>query len=157
MKTEQQGAQYTAYTPPIISIRRKKINRGKETMEEKIKSIIEEMDDGDKIALWNSSCYECGYDGDEIYYMQDLDELMSDNTPSEIANRIFFGGGFNPNHDYFALDGYANLASFDYADAEKSPFDIDELVDRIVRNENAFGYDEIAAVLNGEDGDETEE
>lgn len=29
MKTEQQGAQYTAYTPPIISIRREKINKGK--------------------------------------------------------------------------------------------------------------------------------
>ena len=27
-------------------------------MEEKIKAIIEEMDDGDKIALWNESCCE---------------------------------------------------------------------------------------------------
>lgn len=126
-------------------------------MEEKIKAIIEEMDNGDKIALWNESCYECSDCDDKIFDMQDFDELMSDNTPSEIANRIFFGGGFNPNHDYFALDGYANLASFDWADAENSPFDIDDLVDRIMQHENAFGCDEIAAVLNGEDDDEEDD
>lgn len=125
-------------------------------MEEKIKAIIEEMDDGDKIALWNESCYECNCGDDEICDMQDFDELMSDNTPSEIASRIFYGGGFNPNHDYFAFDGYANLVSFDFTDDEGSPFYIDDLVDRIVRNENAFGNDEIAAVLNGEDDEEDE-
>lgn len=124
-------------------------------MKEKIKAIIEAMDDGDNVALWNESCYECGYGDDEICDMQDFDELMSDETPSKIASRIFYGGWFNPNHEYFAFDGYANLVSFDYPDAQKSPFCIDDLVDRIVRNENAFGNDEIAAVLNGED-DETE-
>lgn len=39
-------------------------------MKEKIKAIIEAMDDGDKVALWNESCYECGYDGDEIYFLR---------------------------------------------------------------------------------------
>lgn len=123
-------------------------------MEEKIKSIIEEMDDDDKIALWNGSCYEYGYDGDEIYYMQEFDDLLSDNTPSEIANQIFYGGGFNPNHDYFARDGYAKLVSFDDVDDEDSPFYIDDLVNRIVRDENAFGNDEIAAVLNGDEDED---
>ena len=124
-------------------------------MEEKIKAIIEEMGDGDKVALWSESCRECGYYDDIIYSMGEFDEIMSCETPSEIASRIFYGGGFNPNHDYFAFDGYANLVSLDYPDAEKSPFYIDDLVDRIIRNENAFGCDEIAAVLTGED-DETE-
>lgn len=126
-------------------------------MEEKIKAIIEAMDDGGKIALWNDSCYTCSCAGDAIYYMYEFDEIMVDNTPSEIASRIFFGGGFNPTRDYFARDGYANLKSFDYADDEGSPFDIDDLVDRIVRNENAFGNDEIAAVLNGEGEDDDED
>lgn len=126
-------------------------------MEDKIKAIIDEMDDGDKVALWNESCYECGYGDDEICYMQDFNELMSDNTPSDIASLIFYGGGFNPNHDYFAFDGYANLVSFDFTDDEGSPFCIDDLVDRIVRNENAFGCDEIAAVLNGDEDDEEDD
>ena len=126
-------------------------------MEEKIKAIIEEMDDGDKIALWNESCCEYGCYDDEIFEMQEFDELMSGETPSEIAGRIFYGGGFNPNHDYFAFDGYGNIVSFDFTDDDGSPFYIDDLVGRIVRNENAFGNDEIAAVLNGEDDEEEDD
>ena len=126
-------------------------------MEEKIKAIIDAMDDGDKIELWNASCYECGYVDDEICYMQNFDELMSDETPSKIAIRIFYGGNFNPNQDYFAFDGYANLVSFDFTDDEGSPFCLDDLVDRIVRNENAFGNDEIAAVLNGDENEDEDE
>lgn len=124
-------------------------------MEDKVKAIIEAMDDGEKIALWNGSCLECNYYDDRIYSMGEFDEIMDGYSPSDIAGRIFYGGGFNPNHDYFAFDGYANLVSFDYSDDKNSPFYIDDLVNRIVRNESAFGNDEIAAVLNRED-DETE-
>lgn len=126
-------------------------------MEDKIKAIIEAMDDGDKIALWNESCYECSFYDDEIFKMQDFDDLMSNNTPSELASRIFFGGGFNPNHDYFAFDGYANLVSFNFTDDENSPFCLNDLVDRIMRNENAFGCDEIADVLNGDENKDEDE
>lgn len=124
-------------------------------MEEKIKAIIEEMDDGDKIALWNESCRECSYYDNEIYSMDEFNDIMEDCLPFDIVQKIYYGGNFNPNSDYFYFNGYANLVSLDYPDAEKSPFCIDDLVDRIMRNENAFGNDEIAAVLNGED-DETE-
>lgn len=122
-------------------------------MEEKIKAIIDEMDDGDKIALWNESCRECSYYDDEIYSMGEFDEIMDGYSPLDIVRKIYYGANFNPNHDYFAFDGYANLVSFDYADEQNSPFCLDDLVDRIVRNENAFGSDEVAAVMNGEDGE----
>ncbi len=126
-------------------------------MEEKIKAIIEEMDDGDKIALWNESCRECNYYDDEIYSMDEFNDIMDGYLPFDIVQKIYYGGNFDPNSAYFYFNGYANLVSLDYPDAEKSPFCIDDLVDRIMRNENAFGNDEIAAVLNGEDDDETEE
>lgn len=126
-------------------------------MEEKIKAIIEEMDNGDKVELWNESCREYGYPDDEIYSMDEFNDIMKDYLPFDIVQKIYYGGNFNPNSAYFYFNGYANLVSLDYPDAEKSPFCIDDLVDRIVRNENAFGNDEIAAVLNGEDDDETEE
>lgn len=126
-------------------------------MEEKIKAIIEEMDDGDKIALWNESCREYGYPDDEIYSMDEFNDIMEDYLPFDIVQKIYYGGNFNPNSAYFYFNGYANLVSLDYPDVEKSPFCIDDLVDRIVRNENAFGNDEIAAVLNGEGDEETEE
>ena len=120
-------------------------------MEEKIKAIIEAMDDGDKIALWNESCRECNYYDDEIYSMGEFNEIMDGYSPSDIASRIFYGGEFNPNSTYFYFNGCANLVSLDYPDAENSPFYLNDLVDRIVRNGNAFGNDEIAAVLKEED------
>lgn len=126
-------------------------------MEEKIKAIIEAMDNGDKIALWNEACRKCGYSDDEIFYVQDFDEIMEGYSPLDIVQKIYYGGNFDPNDTYFCFTGYANLVSIDCPDAEKSPFDIDELVDRIVRNENAFGCDEIAAALNGEDDEEDDE
>lgn len=126
-------------------------------MEEKIKAIIEEMDDGDKIALWNNACRECNYYDDEIYSMGEFDEIMDGYSPLDIVQKIYYGGNFNPNSAYFYFNGYANIVSLDYPDAEKSPFCIDDLVDRIVRNENAFGNDEIAAVLNGDEDDEEDD
>ena len=39
-------------------------------------------------------------------------------------------------------------------DGEKSPFYIDELVDYIVENEEDFGNDDIAEVLEGEEEEE---
>lgn len=122
-------------------------------MEEKIKAIIEAMNDGDKIAVWNESCRECNYYDDEIYSMGEFNEIMDGYSPLDIVQKIYYGGNFNPNHDYFAFDGYANLVSFGYADEQNSPFCLYDLVDRIMRNESAFGSDEVAAVLNGEDGE----
>lgn len=66
-------------------------------MEEKIKAIIEEMDDGDKIALWNESCRECNYYDDEIYSMGEFDEIMDGYSPLDIVRKIYYGGNFNPN------------------------------------------------------------
>lgn len=126
-------------------------------MEKKIKAIIEAMDYDDKIALWNESCRECSYYDDEIYSMSDFDEIMDGYSPLDIAQKIYYGGNFDPNSAYFYFDGYANLVSLDYPEAEKSPFCIDDLVDRIMRDENAFGCDEIAAVLNGDEDDEETE
>ena len=126
-------------------------------MEEKIKAIIEAMDDGDKVALWNESCREFGCCDDEIYSMGEFDEIMDGYSPLDIVQKIYYGGDFNPNSAYFYFTGYANLVSFDFTDDEGSPFYIDDLVSRIVRNENAFGSDEIAAVLNGDENEDEDE
>ena len=126
-------------------------------MEEKIKAIIEKMDDGDKVALWNESCRECNYCDDVIYSMDEFDEIVGGFSPLDIVRKICGSGNFNPNSAYFCFDGNANLVSIDCPDAEESPFYLDDLVDCIMQHENAFGCDEIAAVLNGEDDEEDEE
>lgn len=45
-----------------------------------------------------------------VYDMESFDEIISEETPTWIANRIFFGD-FNPMHEYFKFNGYGNLES----------------------------------------------
>ena len=68
----------------------------------------------------------------EFLDMEDLDMYLDGLTPTDIANRIFFGD-FNPNHEYFRFNGYENLESFDEWELNKELFDnIDEIIERIV-------------------------
>lgn len=62
---------------------------------------------------------------DCLYDMSEFDELMSGMTPSDLARCIFFGN-FNPNHDYFYFNGYANLESWEWSVAEYYKDNIDE-------------------------------
>lgn len=122
-------------------------------MEERIKEIIKEMSTEDKVALWNEYCdSEYRFD-DRIYFMEDFDEIMSGREPLDIARTCYFGD-FDPTHEYFWFNGYANLESDYDIDGEKSPFCIDELVDYIVENEEDFGNNDIAEVLEGEKEEE---
>lgn len=73
------------------------------------------------------------YLGDDRYYsMEELNDLYSGQAPQEILFRAFYGfdadswytdssgnkiyEAFNPNRDYFYLNGYGNLVSSDYKD-----------------------------------------
>ena len=73
------------------------------------------------------------YLGDDRYYnMEELNVLYSGQEPQEILFRAFYGfdadswhidrsgdkiyEAFNPNRDYFYLNGYGNLVSSDYKD-----------------------------------------
>ena len=102
-------------------------------MEERIKEIIEEMSTEDKIALWNEYCDSSNRADDWIYSMEEFDEIMNEREPWDIVRTCYFGD-FNPTHEYFWFNGYANLESDYDIDGEKSPFYIDELVDYIVEN-----------------------
>ena len=124
-------------------------------MEERIKEIIEEMSTEDKIALWNEYCDSVNKFDDRIYSMEEFDEIMNGREPWDIVRTCYFGD-FNPTHEYFWFNGYANLESDYDIDGEKSPFYIDELIDYIVENEEDFGNDEIAEVLEGEEEEEEE-
>ena len=67
-----------------------------------------------------------GYNGDlehlEFYDMECFNELMDSLEPEEIARRVFFGD-FNPNHEYFKFNGYANLESLSVYEVEKALLD----------------------------------
>lgn len=122
-------------------------------MEERIKEIIEEMSTYGAITLWNGYCDLANRMDDRIYYMDDFNKTMNGREPLDIAKTCYFGV-FNPIHELFWFDGYANLESGDWIDGERSPFYIDELVDYIIENEEDFGNDNIAEVLEGEEEEE---
>ena len=138
------------------NIKNEKENRTMKTYEEKveaIKSIIEDMDESDAVALHNEYCYETNDYDDEIIDMERFDEICEGMTPSDIANHIFYGD-FNPNHDYFHYNGYGNFESTDYPTDWIYPGDIArEVVDR----ECAFENDEIQEEIDSWSEDEDEE
>ena len=67
-----------------------------------------------------------------LYNMDDFDEMMEGYTPTELAERIFFGD-FDINHDYFYFNGYANLVSIcEYEMSDHFEVIIDEIVDSML-------------------------
>lgn len=105
---------------------------------EKIKEAITDLDDGEKVALWNEYCEAINYYDDYIEY-NDIDELLCGLKPSEIINRVDMEN-YREYDRFCAYDGSGELYSFDYADDEDSPFDLDSVAQWIYDNEDACGY-----------------
>lgn len=126
---------------------------------ERILEVIKQMDDSDIVQLWNEYCQDANRYDDEIMDAYTMEELIENsNDTMNWLNRFFFGyddynkeGSANPNRNYFTFNGYGNIISFDYIynqfSDEFSYIWIDELIDYIIENENAFGVDEIAEIL----------
>lgn len=105
------------------------------TYDEKIEKIVEffaACPDLLETAIENLDSY-CGWLNDDRYYqMDELDELVSGRSVTDLLNMAFFGKdedswhldssgnkifeSFNPNRDYFRFNGYGNLVSTNYKD-----------------------------------------
>lgn len=81
--------------------------------QEQIKTYLQDLDGDTLKRVWNDYCYTNSLDDNNIYDMDEFDDIMSDSTPTDIAERIFYGD-FKPCDNYFNFDGRGNLASFDY-------------------------------------------
>ena len=79
----------------------------------------------------------------EYFDMEELDLVLEGYTPSEVANRIFYGS-FNPNDEYFRFNAYANLESANEWEIEEEYRDnISEIASYIVEyKDNIDIYDE---------------
>ena len=105
---------------------------------DKIKEAITDLTDGETVALWNDYCEANNYYDDYIEY-NDIDDLLYGLKPSEVLNRVD-KENYNESDRYCSYDGYGELYSFDYADCDDSPFDLDSLAQWIYDNEDACGY-----------------
>lgn len=106
------------------------------TREEAISNYVEHLNGDDLVYLLQ---HMTSYDGcfdDAIYYdMDEFDEFLSNATPSEIAQMIFFGDDFNPNDEYFRFNAYGNLESADWHDVVAEAEDlVDDIIDHLVNH-----------------------
>lgn len=103
-------------------------------MKNKIKEMLKKDMILTKDIVWQLNSLNGSFENYVLYNMEDFDEMMEGYTPTEIAQRIFFGD-FNPNNSYFYFNGYGNLESIN-EDEMESHFSIliDELVDEILYN-----------------------
>ena len=106
----------------------------KMTREQAITTYVENLSKDELVELLQ---HMHGYDGcfdDCVYYdMAEFDEFLDGYTPLEIAQMIFFGGNFNPNHDFFCFNAYGNLESAHWHDVEAKAEDLkDDIIIHLV-------------------------
>ena len=76
-------------------------------------------------------------------------------TPYFLGHDEFGEGSFNPNRNFFYLDGYGNPVSLDYIGYNNysgkwlcDRIDIDDIIDEIIDNNHDYGLDEIREALD---------
>ena len=106
------------------------------TREQAIATYVENLSKGELVELLqHMNGYDSCFDDCVYYDMAEFDELLDGYTPMEIAQRIFFGGDFNPNDDFFRFNAYDNLESADWHAVEAEAEDLkDDIIDHLVNS-----------------------
>ena len=104
------------------------------TREQAIATYVENLSNGELVELLqHMNGYDSCFDDCVYYDMAEFDEFMSDYSPMEIAQMIFFGDYFSPNDEYFRFNAYGNLESANWCDVEAEAEDLkDDIIDHLV-------------------------
>lgn len=97
----------------------------------------------------------------EYFSMDDFNDFMDGFSPMDIANRIHFGD-FNPNHEYFKFNAYANLESAtDWMIEDELNWYKEDIVKRFIELYEDGHVDswhqEVLDILDSEEEEEEEE
>jgi hypothetical protein len=92
----------------------------------------ENLDDSEKVSLWNEYCQESKGGEDQIFEFDEefFEMCFSGSNPMEVARAASFGS-LNWSDDYIKFNGYGNLESFDSPIDE---IDEDELLEWLIDN-----------------------
>lgn len=85
----------------------------------------------------------CEVNNDSYSHIIDNDDEVIDsmfNTPSEAIRAASFGD-YNHSHDYFILNGYGNLVSFNYTLDDNCPITFSELAQWLISEDKLADYD----------------
>lgn len=112
------------------------------TLKERIKEVIEDMNEADLVSMWNLYCENVNCMDDYIEQMGSLDDIMYGMTPTKIIEETS-GNEFDVNEEWFKVGVYG-FESTDYAD---DWIDTDEMIDYIIDNEDWLENSDIREVL----------
>ena len=125
---------------------------------EKIMEVLNDLDAASLVRMWDDFCEADSRMDDYIYLMEEFDEIMSGQSPWEVARACFYGHEFCPAHDYFWYNGYGNLESADYpAYEDHCPICNEEIANYIINHDEDFDNDDIREILDQAQEEEEEE
>ena len=132
----------------------------------KIYFVLTNMEDYDLMYLWNGYAQENRMYDDEVFTMEQFDEIYANYDPTEVATRCFYGhdenrdeSSFNPNRSFFYLNGYGNPVSLDYIGWNEYSrefgypslnYGYDRMIEDIISGDYETDVDEINELLEQE-------
>lgn len=123
----------------------------KTTRYERLCEALNDMSTAELVFTHNEYCESAGYMDNWIYSMNEFDEIMSGQSPWEIARCAYYSGKFCPAHDWFWFNGYGNLESSDFEPDIIYVPDIARFVDE---TENTLDNDELYCIVHDEEDDD---
>lgn len=124
---------------------------------ERFKELFGDLNDAEKIELWNDLCDDYAYE-ERLYNMDYLDDLLGNKKPSELLTMV--DDDFSYNDDYFYFDGYGRLCSVKYLKIffETGRGDIGEIYDWLESHDKLQEFaEENDPDYNEEDWEEEED
>lgn len=116
---------------------------------EALTDLVDDLDDDELIAAWNSYGDEVSAYDDNVFSMDEFSEVFDGMDDSAWrAVRAAFYGNFNPTHDYWWFNGSGNLESSD--DLDDSPIDKEAVVDYMIEHDKDLDVDGAREILDGE-------
>ena len=117
------------------------------TKRERLIEYINGMGTDEKIALHNTYCDAANCMDDCIYSMDELEEVLDGVDKWELIRMVKFGE-FELTQEYWQVNGYGNLDSYNEWEL---PIYASDIADYILSKEDSLGNDEIQELLDGED------
>lgn len=111
----------------------------KEAKKEDVIEVLEGLNDYKLLDIWRQYCDEAGYYGEEIFDIDEFNEICSSMDAWDVAQKTFYGD-FCPAHSYWKFNGYENFESSDYI---SDLICLEDLADYIVENEETFNNYEL--------------
>ena len=118
---------------------------------ERLCEALNDMSTAELVFTHNEYCEAAGYMDDWIYSMDEFDDIMSGQSPWEIARCAYYSGKFCPAHDWFWFNGYGNLESADFEPDIICVPDIARFVDE---TENTLDNDTLCDIIDDEDDED---